>query len=57
METVFLHHGIVKIFTGYADNQPYGNELRICLSMDDWCEFINQKFYDILIEWLYTKGI
>lgn len=57
METVFLHPGIVKKITGYADNQPYGHELRICLSVDDWCEFINQKFYDSLIEWLHTKGI
>ena len=51
------HPGTVQIISGYADNEKYCQELRICLLLPDWYEFSSQEFYQELTGFLRKKGI
>lgn len=54
---IFTPEGTACFIKNFANNELYAQELRICLSIPDWCELSNQGFYQDLIQYLCRKGI
>ena len=52
-----LKPGTAELIQGYADNEIYCQELRICLLVHDWYEFSKQGFYQELIKYLCKTEI
>lgn len=56
MPEEFLTDELYGISTLYADDKICCQQLYICLSAQEWCEFENQPFYNSLMEFLQRKS-
>lgn len=56
MPEEFLTDELYGISTLYADDKICCQQLYICLSAQEWCEFENQPFYKSLMNFLQRKN-